>query len=90
MEEANFLMAASIAGGSGWNCSAMDDVYLVTSDADLWPISRRAYDLPAGVDVLSLNSFCCRKFEHRSDNYRMIPLANVGARISTWLQLTTR
>lgn len=87
---ANILVKAATAGGSGGNCSLMDNIYLVTSDADLWPISSSAYDLPAGVDVLSLNSLCCGTFQHHSETYRMIPMANIGARISTWQKLTIR
>jgi len=68
----------------------MDDVYLITSDADLWPISSSIYDLPAGVDVLALNAFCCGTFRHRSETYRMMPMANIGARVATWRNLTVR
>ena len=35
--------------------------YLVTSDADLWPISVSTYNLSDGVDVMSVNTFCCQK-----------------------------
>jgi len=68
----------------------MDHLYLVTNDADLWPISSSAYDLPDGVDVLSLNSFCCGTFKHRDQVYQMIPMANIGARASIWRTLTHR
>ena len=87
---ANLLEKAAAVGGNGWDCDVMDDVYLVTSDADLWPISGSAYDLPAGVDVLSLNAFCCSTFQHNSKTYMMISMANTGARVSTWQNLTSR
>jgi len=90
---ANFLLAAANASGRAWGGDAIDNVYMVTSDADLWPIDSHIYQLSAtdaGVDVLSLNSFCCGSFTHRDRQYRMIPLSNVGARVSTWRQMSRR
>jgi len=87
---ANLLLKAATAGGIEWNHDAMDNLYLVTSDADLWPISSSAYDLPDGVDVLSLNAFCCGTFKHGNKTYQMIPMANIGARAATWRNLTDR
>ena len=85
---ANLLLKAANAGGNGWNRDVIDNVYLVTSDADLWPISSSVYDLPDGVDVLSLNAFCCSSFKHGTRTYQMLPMSNIGARIATWRQLT--
>jgi len=87
---ANLLLKAVTAGGNEWNRDVMDNVYLVTSDADLWPISSSAYDLPDGVDVLSLNAFCCGTFKHLTNMHRTVPVANVGARVATWRNLTHR
>ena len=88
---ANLLAYAATAGGNGWTAGdSADDLYLVTSDADLWPISDSAYNLPDGVDVLSLNAFCCGTFQHRTNTYRMVPLANIGARLAIWRNLTDR
>lgn len=89
----NFLLATVNASGHAWGGDAIDDVYMVTSDADLWPIDSRIYQLPAadtGVDVLSLNAFCCGSISHRDKSYRMIPMSNIGARVSTWRQITRR
>jgi len=87
---ANLLLKAATASGNGWTRDVMDNVYLVTSDADLWPISSSIYDLPDGVDVLSLNAFCCGMFKHGTSMHQMVPMANVGARIATWRNLTHR
>jgi len=87
---ANLLLKAATASGNTWNNDVMDDVYLIASDSDLWPISNSIYDLPAGVDVVVLNAFCCGTFRHRTETHRMIPVANVGARIATWRKLTFR
>jgi len=72
------------------NRDAIRRAYLLTSDTDLWPISRVIYDLPADRDVLSLNAFCCKPFEHKRKSYHMIPMSNIGARISTWRNLSDR
>jgi len=87
---ANLLLKAANAGGNGWNRDVIDNVYLVTSDADLWPISGNAYDLPDGVDVLSLNAFCCSSFKHDTRTFPVLSVANIVARISTWRDLTYR
>jgi len=86
----NLLVKATTTSGSEWKHDAMDNLYLVTGDADLWPISSSAYDLPDGVDVLSLNAFCCGTFKHGMNMYQMIPMANIGARVATWRNLTYR
>jgi len=87
---ANLLLNSAIASGSKLSRDAMDNLYLVTSDADLWPISSSVYDLPDGVDVLSLNSYCCGSFKHGTQTYHMLPMANIGARLATWQRLTYR
>ena len=89
----NLLLAA--LSGCEWNredvvAMTVYNLYVVTSDADLWPISSSAYDLADGVDVLSLNAFCCGTFKHRDNVYQMIPMANVGARAHTWRNITHR
>jgi len=87
---ANLLLKAATASEKDVSQQLTDNVYLVTSDADLWPISYGAYNLPDGVDLLSLNAFCCGTFQHRVQTYRMVPMANVGATFSTWRNLTYR
>jgi len=89
----NLLLAA--VSGCEWNredvvAMTIDNLYVVTSDADLWPISSSAYDLADGVDVLSLNAFCCGMFKRRDNVYQMIPIANIGARAHTWRNITHR
>jgi len=96
---ADLLRTAATIGGCGGRDvtdDVIDDAYLVTSDADLWPISDGSYDLPVaaggsggGADVLSLNAYCCGRFQHRNETLTMIPMANVGARASTWRNLTS-
>jgi len=68
----------------------IDDAYLLTTDADIWPIYGAIYRLPPGHDVVALNSDCCGAFSHRGVEYRMLPMANVGMRVRTWRRLTRR
>jgi len=87
---ANLVQKATIDSGKRWDFDSMGEVYMVTTDADLWPISNSTYDLPTAVDVVSLNALCCGSFRRHSAKYRMIPMSNIGARISTWQSLTNR
>ena len=66
------------------------DTYLITSDTDLWPIAKETYSLPPGKQILSLNSDCCAPFKHKNKIYKMLPLANIGMRLSLWNSLMTK
>ena len=61
--------------------------YVITSDADLWPVNKQLYDLPEGSDVISLNSECCGRFSHKGDMYKMLPMANIGMTVRSWITL---
>ena len=61
--------------------------YLITSDSDLWPINADKYELPPGKSLLSTFAFCCGYFNFKGKRYRMLPLANIGARVSTWREI---
>jgi len=79
-----------IAAGSKWNSDVMDNVYLMTTDADVWPISTTIYDLPANVDVLCTNAFHSGTFKHHRKTYNMLSMSTIGARIGTWRKITFR
>ncbi len=65
--------------------------YLVTTDADMWPIREEIYRLPQGKDVLLLNTGCCGSFQHTNNRtYQMLPMVYVGMYQSTWKAVTTR
>ena len=68
----------------------VDDVYLVTSDADLWPLQKEYYDLTSNKSILSTNSDCCGSFKHNDEAYKMLPMANIGMNVNTWLNVTKR
>jgi len=79
-----------INAGNKWNSDVMDNIYLMTTDADLWPISRNIYNLPDNVDVLCTNAFHSGIFQHHRVTYRMLSIATIGARIGTWRKITYR
>lgn len=68
----------------------IDDVYMVTSDADIWPIYGDVYNLPPGKRILSLNSDCCTPFNHRGTSYKMLPMANIGMTVRSWRHITRK
>ena len=84
------ILRARAAVANRQRADVIDDTYLLTSDADIWPIYGAVYRLTAAHDVLSLNSDCCGAFSHRNVAYRMLPMANVGMRVRTWRRLTRR
>ena len=60
------------------------EAYVITSDADLWPMQSELYELPTCRDILSVNSNCCRGFKHGGKKYKMLPMANIGMKVSSW------
>ena len=68
--------------------SQMGEVYLLTTDCDLWPISSETYKLPGDKLMLSVHSECCGYFHHMGIKYRMLPMSNIGMSISTWRNVT--
>ena len=60
---------------------------MITSDSDLWPLSKEVYELTAGKSILSLNSECCAPFKHEGRVYKMLPLSNIGMNIETWTKV---
>lgn len=63
------------------------DDYLITSDADVWPIQPQSFLLPESKDILVLNAFCCGVFKHKAQEYSMHPMSNIGANAETWRKL---
>ncbi|KAK2141245.1 hypothetical protein LSH36_1134g00027 [Paralvinella palmiformis] len=62
------------------------DTYLLTADADIWPISRDFFVLPPGKDILHGNIG-----DLAVDGLRVIhaPLSYVGMKIQTWYSVMT-
>ena len=67
------------------------DSVLVTSDADIWPVKAVTYDLPSGrTSIVSINAFCCGYFRHNGTAYRLLPMTNFVANVTTWRKLIRR
>ncbi len=70
---------------------SQNEPYLLTTDADMWPLRGDIYRLPQGKDILSLNSGCCGSFKHTNNRtYQMLPMGYVGMYQSTWKAAITR
>ncbi len=68
-----------------------NEPYLITADADIWPIDRKSFLLPKGKAILSLNSACCGNFKHGNKKwYTMLPMSYIGMYPSTWKAVTKR
>ena len=65
-------------------------VYIITSDADIWPLEKSIYELPKGADILSLNADCCDVFKHRRQRYKMLPMANIGMSAAHWIDVISQ
>jgi hypothetical protein len=63
---------------------AKDDDYVITSDADLWPIHREHYAPRPSRELVLVHSGCCGTFQWNGTNYRMYPMSNIGATVSAW------
>ncbi len=81
------LFAANLLPANG----SEKEPYLITADADIWPIDRKSFLLPKGKAILSLNSACCGSFKHTNNRtYQMLPMSYVGMNQSTWKAVTKR
>ena len=64
--------------------------YVMTTDADLWPLRREHFYQPVGVinrPLTLIHSDCCDPCQFKGRTYRMIPMSHIGASASTWRQL---
>lgn len=60
---------------------------MITSDADQWPIAKSFFDRPKGKDLVLIHADCCGDFTYKDVKYRMYPMGNIGATVSTWWQI---
>ena len=66
---------------------AKDDDYVITSEADLWPIHREHYTPRPSRQLVLVHGVCCGTFPWNGTSYRMYPMSNIGATVSTWKQI---
>lgn len=48
--------------------------YIITSDADLWPLSASHFVPRANKSLILVHSHCCGDFQFNKSSYRMIPM----------------
>ena len=63
------------------------DTYLITADADIWPIADDFLDLPAGKDILHSNTSLIEKW---GKSIPYATLSYVGMKVRTWMDVMTR
>ena len=65
----------------------LEDTYVLTTDADIWPLRPGPYELPKDKLVVSLNAECCGSFRHRGQMYTMRPMCNIGMSVKMWREV---
>ena len=64
-----------------------DEVFLLTSDVDLWPINKDFYEVPPGKKIMILNSGCCGSFMREDVKCTMYPTCNIGMTAKLWIKI---
>ena len=64
-----------------------ENAYILTSDADLWPLQRNHYIPSPGKVVLSTNAYCCKSFIHNGTSYDMQPMSTIGMSVQHWRRM---
>ncbi len=83
------LLKVNPAAASKFNINPLDATNLLTTDADLWPLTANHFHLPRGRHraVMSTNYGCCGKFSFKGQIYDMIPMSSVVMSVNTWSQV---
>lgn len=61
--------------------------YVITTDADLWPLLREHYVPRPGHDLVLVHGLCCGFRTWNNRTFRMYPMSNVGASVAVWRQV---
>ena len=61
-----------------------DDDFLMTSDADLWPLDPRRYKINSGKGIYVNNMMCCGQFMFNGKKYREYPMSNIAMTGKLW------
>jgi hypothetical protein len=61
--------------------------YLITSDADLWPLRKEHFIPHPDMDIVLVHWGCCGEFEMHNKSYSIYPMSNIGATVSIWRQI---
>ena len=63
------------------------DDFLITTDADLWPLDKDHFVPRENKKIVLLHAMCCGFFPYNNSMYRMYPMSNIGATVQTWRQI---
>jgi hypothetical protein len=66
---------------------AGSDDYVITSDADLWPLNRDHFTPKKDNKLILVHSQCCGFFQINGTVYPMYAMSNIGATVATWKQI---
>ena len=80
------LFAASLVN-DGRRDRAMNDIYMLTADADIWPIAGDFFDLPEDKDILHGN---IGTMSINGVQVTHAPLSYVGMNVRTWYDVMTQ
>ena len=61
--------------------------FLMTTDADLWPLKKAPYKMAEDKEIISVNSECCGTFKRDGEPYKMLPIGNIGMSVATWKEV---
>ncbi|ELT95302.1 hypothetical protein CAPTEDRAFT_201460 [Capitella teleta] len=68
-------------------CPQTSNIYMLTTDADLWPLNVWWYLMPNGYLIHSTNSFCCGYFTRHKMKYMHLPMSSIGMELIHWTEL---
>jgi len=69
------------------NDATIQNIYIVTTDADIWPIAKSFFVLPPGKDILHGD---IGKFQIENMTVIQAPLSYIGMKIRTWHSVMTQ
>ena len=61
--------------------------FVITSDADLYPINKDYYNILNTNEITVWNAECCGEFKHKNKTYENIPMGNTGMKKWQWLEV---
>ena len=61
--------------------------FVLTSDSDLIPISKRYYSIDNSNKIRVWNAYCCRQFKFKNKRYQMYPISHIGMRKFQWKEM---
>ena len=61
--------------------------YVMTTDADLWPLRQNHFIPKQGKNIVLVHSMCCGYFRFNGTEYRMYPMSNIGATAEVWREI---